>query len=59
MNGSLFGVGLLSLTSGLILLILNVGGKVSADTEFGKFSGTVGGVLAVLGTVLMAIAALI
>jgi hypothetical protein len=54
----LFWVGSLSSLVGFVLLILGIGGKVSADTEFGKFSGGVGAVVLVLGLVMMGIAAL-
>jgi hypothetical protein len=51
----LIGTGLLSVIIGLILLLLGIGGRVSADTEFGEYSGPVGGVLLVLGIVLIAL----
>jgi hypothetical protein len=55
---SLFWVGSLSSFIGIVLLVLGIGGKVSADTEFGKFSGSVGAVCIVLGIVMMGIAVL-
>jgi len=56
--GGLIAVGALSGLIGFILLLLDVGGRVSADTEFGEYSGPVGGVLLVLGIVLMALGSL-
>ena len=53
MNG-LFGVGILAIIIGGILLYLGFGGDVSADTQFGAFSGPVGAVAVILGIVLMA-----
>jgi len=58
MMGELFLVGLVALIVGIILLYLGIGGEVSADTEFGQYSGTVGAVALILGIVLMAISAL-
>lgn len=58
MNGGLFVVGFISLAVGILLLYLGIGGEVSADTEFGAYSGTVGAVALILGIVLMASGAL-
>jgi len=58
MNGGLFVVGVISLLVGITLLYLGIGGEVSADTEFGQYSGTVGAVALILGIVLMALGAL-
>ena len=58
MHGGLFVVGLISLLVGILFLYLGIGGEVSADTEFGKYSGTVGAVAVILGIVLMAFGAL-
>jgi len=54
MNWGLFWVGTLSALIGLVLLFLRVGGKVSADTDFGKVSGGIGGVVLVLGLLMQA-----
>jgi hypothetical protein len=56
--GGLIAVGALAVFIGIVLLLLGVGGRVSADTEFGEYSGPVGGVLVVLGIVLMALGSL-
>jgi|NGEPerStandDraft_8_1074529.scaffolds.fasta_scaffold34854_2 hypothetical protein len=53
MNG-LFGIGIIALLVGGLFLYLGIKGDVSADTQFGTFSGSVGAVSAVLGIVLMA-----
>jgi hypothetical protein len=58
MLGWLVGVGAIATIIGLILTVLEVGGDVSADTQFGTFSGAVGPVALVLGIVLMAIGGL-
>jgi hypothetical protein len=59
MNGGLIGVGFLSLIVGVIFLYLGFGGKVTGDTPFGRYSGPVGAVLALLGIVLMGLGAII
>jgi len=59
MNGQLFIVGLIVLLIGVTLLLLGVGGKVSAETEFGTFSGVVGAVLAVMGATMMGLSAIV
>jgi len=59
MIGGLIGVGFLAILVGAIFLYFGVGGKVSASTEFGDYSGTVGGVAVVLGIVLMAFGVLL
>lgn len=58
MNGGLILVGLFSVFVGIVLLVFGIGGSVSADTEFGVYSGTVGAVALILGVVLMASGAL-
>jgi hypothetical protein len=58
MFGWLIGIGALATVIGLILTILQAGGNVSADTQFGDFSGEVGPVALILGIVLMAIGGL-
>lgn len=59
MNGALIGVGFLAILIGALLLLLGIGGKVSASTEFGDYSGPVGAVALVLGIVLMAFGVLL
>lgn len=54
MNGGLILVGLFAILIGALLLYLDIQGEVSADTEFGKYSGEVGAVAVILGIVLMA-----
>jgi len=44
---------------GILFLYLGIGGEVSADTEFGQYSGPVGAVAVILGIVLMAFSVLI
>jgi hypothetical protein len=58
MNGGLFGVGVLSLLIGTIFLYLGFNQKVSADTDFGKFSGGIGAVAVIMGIVMMGISTL-
>ena len=58
MIGELFIVGLFAVLIGIALLYLGIGGSVKADTEFGKYSGSVGAVALILGIVLMALSAL-
>jgi hypothetical protein len=58
MNGVLILVGLISLFVGILFLYFGIGGKVSADTEFGQYSVPVGAVAVVLGIILMAFGAL-
>lgn len=41
MNG-LFGIGIIAIIIGAILLYFGIGGDVDADTSFGNFSGPVG-----------------
>lgn len=55
---SLFLVGIIAVLIGIILNYVEAGGKVSASTEFGDFSGAVGLVALIIGIVLMAISAL-
>jgi len=55
----LFVVGLIALFVGILFLYLGIGGEVSADTEFGQYSGPVGAVAVILGIVLMAFSVLI
>ena len=55
----LVGVGILAILVGVILLVLEVSGEVSADTDFGRFSGDIGPVAVILGVVLMAFGVLI
>ena len=52
-------VGILALIVGAIFVILEVSGEVSADTDFGRFSGDIGPVAVILGIVLMAIGVLV
>lgn len=54
MNGGLIGVGIFAILVGIVLLALGLSGEVSADTDFGEYSGEVGAVAIVLGIVLMA-----
>jgi hypothetical protein len=59
MHGGLFGVGIIAIIVGAVFLLLGLSGEVSADTEFGRYSGEVGAVAVILGIVLMAISVLI
>ena len=59
MIGGLFAVGLLAIFIGLALILIGAGGRVSASTQFGDFSGTVGPVALILGIVLCAISVLV
>jgi hypothetical protein len=58
MFGWLVGIGALATIIGLILTSIEVGGSVSAHTQFGDFSGEVGPVALILGIVMMAIGGL-
>ncbi len=58
MLGWLFIVGVTALFVGIILLILGIGGEVRADTEFGKYCGTVGVIAVILGITLMVFSAI-
>ena len=58
MFGWLVAVGALATIIGLILTLMEIGGNVSANTEFGDFSGGVGPVALLLGIILMAIGGL-
>ena len=58
MNAELFAVGGIAILVGLFLVAIGIHERVSADTEFGRYSGSVGGVAIVLGIILMAIACL-
>ena len=53
MNG-LFGIGILAIIIGAIMLYFGVGGNVHANTDFGEYSGRLSAVAIVLGIVLMA-----
>jgi hypothetical protein len=53
MNAQLFGVGLISTLIGTIFLVIGFNQRVSADTDFGKFSGGIGAVCVIMGIVLM------
>jgi hypothetical protein len=55
MNCGLFGIGLLSLLLGIVFLYLGFNQKVSADTNFGRFSGGIGAVSVIMGLVMMGI----
>ena len=55
---ALFWVGIIAVLIGIILNYVEAGGKVSASTQFGDFSGAVGLVALIIGIVLMAISAL-
>ena len=59
MIAGLIVIGLLAVGIGILLLYLGIGGQVSASTEFGDYSGTVGAVALVLGIVLMALGVLL
>jgi len=59
MNAELFAVGGIAILVGLFLVVVGVRERVSAVTEFGRYSGSVGGVVIVLGIILMAIACLL
>ncbi len=54
MFGWMVGIGALATIIGLILTFMESGGSVSADTQFGDFSGEDGPVALILGIVLMA-----
>jgi len=58
MNVELFAVGGIAIVVGLFLVIIGAHERVSAVTDFGRYSGSVGGVVIVLGIILMAIACL-
>ena len=55
MDGFLFGIGILGFLAGLLLTIAEAKGVVSANTQFGKFSGAAGPVVLFIGLVLQAI----
>jgi hypothetical protein len=57
MNG-LFGVGIVSVIIGAVLLYFGFGDNVSASTQFGDFEGPIGAVAVIVGIVLMAIGAM-
>jgi hypothetical protein len=59
MNAGLFGVGLLSLLLGTLFLVVGFNQKVNASTNFGKFSGGIGAVLVIEGTVMMGISTMV
>ena len=59
MNIELFGVGGMAIVIGLFLVGIGASEEVSADTKFGRYSGSVGGVVIVLGIIFMAIACLL
>ncbi len=53
-NGGLVLVGLFGVIVGAFFLFYGIKGDVSADTKWGKFSGTVGAVSVIFGLTLMA-----
>jgi hypothetical protein len=55
----LFWVGSLTALVGAVFMVLGIGRRVSADTDFGKFSGRVGEVLLVMGFVMGGMATLL
>lgn len=59
MIGWLVGIGILAILIGIFLILVEARGEVSADTQFGKFSGDVGPVALILGIVLVAIGGLL
>ncbi len=58
MNYGLLGIGFFSLIIGAVLLYFGFSQKVSADTYFGKFSGSVGAVAAIMGIAMMGLSTL-
>jgi len=58
MIGWLVGIGILAILIGIVLILLEARGEVSAETQFGNFSGGVGPVALILGIVLAAIGGL-
>jgi hypothetical protein len=55
---ALFGVGLIAILIGAILLYFGYGGKVKASTQFGDFEGPIGAVAVIVGIFLMAFGAM-